>query len=356
MASEPAPRDPGSRRKRPNRRSAGRPRDVPVAPERDRPTLDATGADWDVSGPVGWPDRAIAQVAASQRALITRAQLVELGVGLSAIEHALKRGRLHRIHQGIYSLTPFSVLPPLATELAAVLACGDRALLSHHSAAAVWGIRPAIDGDIDITVVGKETGRRRPGIQVHRTRSLARRDALRYQQLPITSAARTLLDIAPHTSTRSLEWAIDQALTKRLTNHTAITAVLAAYPHAAGIARLRALTNPDRPTTLTRSHPEERLLQRIRNADLPIPEANVKVGNYTADFYWRQEGVVLEIDGYHYHHTRTAFERDHQRDTEHQRHDIVVIRVTPRQVEHNLDAVLVHIAVTLERRRQRPAA
>ena len=203
-------------------------------------------------------------------------------------------------------------------------------------------------------MVGKETGRRRKGIQLHRTKTLQPRDATRHQQIPITSPARTLLDIAPHTSPRSLEWAIDQALTKRLTNHAAIRAVLAAYPHAAGIARLRELTNPDRPTTLTRSQPEERLLQRIRKTGLPIPETNAKVGNYTADFLWRPEKVILEIDGYHYHHTRTAFERDHQRDTEHQRHDILVIRVTPRQLEHNLHALLVQIAITLERRR--PAA
>ena len=102
MASEPPARDPRSRRERPNPRSAGKAWDVPVAPEREHPTLDASAAEWDVSGPVGWPDRAIARIAAGQRALITRAQLVELGAGLSAIEHALKRGRLHRVHQGIY--------------------------------------------------------------------------------------------------------------------------------------------------------------------------------------------------------------------------------------------------------------
>ncbi|MGZ4183797.1 MAG: DUF559 domain-containing protein [Solirubrobacteraceae bacterium] len=252
-------------------------------------------------------------------------------------------------------MTPFPVLPPLATELAAVLACGDRALLSHHSAAAVWGIRPALDGDVDITVVGKETGRRRAGIRVHRTKTLQPRDARRYSAIPITSPARTLLDIAPHTSPRSLEWALDQALTKRLTTNTAIQTVLAAYPNAPAIARLRTLTNPDRPTTLTRSHPEEQLLGDLRNAGITTPEVNAKVGNYTADFLWRQEKVILEIDGYHYHHTRTAFERDHQRDTEHQRHDYLVIRITPHQLQHNLQALLVQIAITLERRRRRAA-
>ena len=166
--------------------------------------------------------------------------------------------------------------------------------------------------------------------------------------------ARALLDIAPHTPGRSLEWAIDQALTKGLTNHAAINAVLTAYPHSAGIAHLRALTDPHRPTTLTRSGGEELILASLRKAGLPIPEVNVRVGNYTADFLWRKEKVILEIDGYTYHHTRAAFERDHRRDTQHQRDDYLVIRITPRQLEQNIEALLVHIAITLERRR--PAA
>jgi hypothetical protein len=232
--------------------------------------------DWGVSIPVGWPDQAIAQIAARQRALITRAQLRALGLRPSAIEHAVARGRVHRIHQGIYSLVPVPVLPPLAGELAAVLACGGRALLSHHSAAAVWGIRPFLDGDVDVTLVGTDRGRTRAGIHVHRTQTLRLRDALRHQQIPIISPARALLDIAPHISGRSLEWALDQALVKRLTSHAAVRAVLAAYPHAAGLANLRALTDPDRPTTLTRSHPEERLLTTSATPGCPPPTSTPK--------------------------------------------------------------------------------
>ena len=201
-------------------------------------------------------------------------------------------------------------------------------------------------------MIGKETGRRRPGIRVHRTAQLDPRDARREQQIPITSPARTLLDIAPEISTRSLEWAIDQALVKRLTSHAAITAVLAAYPHRHGTPKLQALLDdPDRPTTITRSHPEEQLLDRLRRAGLPAPEVNARVGTYTADFLWRAAKLILEVDGYRYHHTRAAFERDHQRDSEHQRDDYLVIRVTPRQLQNNLDALLVQIAVALERRR-----
>src|SRR5262249_22706224 len=158
-------------------------------------------------------------------------------------------------------------LPPLAAELAAVLACGDRALLSHHSAAAVWGIRPFLDGDVDVTVVGHDPGTR-PGIHAHRIKALQRRDAVRYQRIPITSPSRTLLDIAPQISGRSLEWAIDQALIKRLTTNTAIRAVLAAYPHRPGAFNLRALLDPDCFTTVTRSGGEETILAGLRKAEI----------------------------------------------------------------------------------------
>jgi very-short-patch-repair endonuclease len=307
--------------------------------------------DRDVCTTFGQADRAIARIAAGQRALVTRAQLKELGIGRRAVDYAIARGRLHRMHQGIYSLVPFPALPPLAAELAAILACGETALLSHHSAAAVYGIRPFVEGSVDVTVIGKETGRRRPGIRVHRTAHLDPRDARRYQHLPITSPARALLDIVPEISGRSLEWALDQALVKRLTTRGQIKAVLAAYPHRPGTPRLQALLDPDRPTTITRSHPEEQLLDRLRKAGLPAPEVNARVGNYTADFLWRPEKVILEIDGYHYHHTRAAFERDHQRDSEHQRDDYLVIRVTPRQLRRNLDALIVQTAIALDRRR-----
>jgi very-short-patch-repair endonuclease len=338
---------PGSRRKRPSRIGPEAAWDVPVLGERERPAANASEIGWDVSVTVGWPDRAIARIAATQRALITRVQLSDLGLGPSAIEHALKRGRLHRIHQGLYSMVPFPALPPLAAELAAVLACGDSALLSHHSAAAAWGIRPPFNGAVRVTVIGKETGRRRPGIQVHRTEALDPRDIRRYQNIPITSPARALLDIAPDLSDRELERALDEALIRKLVSHAAIAAVAAAYPNRRGVTRLRALADPGRRTTETRSDGEEALLAAIRRAGLPAPEVNAKVGNYTADFLWREQKVIVELDGYDYHRGRAAFERDHQRDAEHQQAGFLVIRVTGRQVNRNLEAMLVRIATAL---------
>jgi predicted transcriptional regulator of viral defense system len=247
---------------------------------------------------IGWPDRAIAAIAARQQALITRGQLVGLGVGRGAIENALARGRLHRIHRGVYALVASAALPPLAAERAAVLACGDRAVLSHHSAAAVWRIQPAVAGDVDVTVVGTETGRRRAGICVHRVASIHPRDVLRHSGIPITSPARTLLDIAPQLSERSLERAFDEALVRKIISPGAVKAVLARYPQRPGAARIRVLTRPDRMTTATRSKGEEHFLAMARKARLPAPEVNVTLGRFQADFLWRRERIVLEVDGY----------------------------------------------------------
>ena len=266
------------------------------------------------------------------------------------IDRALGRGRLHSQHRNIYSLVPFPALPPLAAELAAVLACGDTALLSHHSAAAAWRLRPVFNGDVHVTVIGKETGRRRPGIRVHRVNELDPRDIRRYQNIPITSPARALLDITPDLTDRALERALDEALIRKLVSHAAIAAVVSAYPHRRGVARLRAAADPGRPTTETRSDGEEALLALIRRANLPAPEVNAKVGSYTADFLWREQKVIVELDGYDYHRGRAAFERDHQRDAEHQRMGYLVIRITGRQLAREPVAILVRIATALETR------
>jgi very-short-patch-repair endonuclease len=295
----------------------------------------------------GWPEREIAQIAARQRALVTRAQLAQLGLGRNAIEYAIARGRLHRRHHAVYSLVPFPALPPLAPELAAVLACGDAALLSHHSAAATWGFRPTFNGHIHITAIGSDAGRDRPGIRAHRVGRLDPRDIRRFQGIPITSPARALLDIAPDLSDREVERALDEALIQRLTSHAAINAVLAAYPNSRGVGRLRALADPGRATTQTRSGGEEALLAALRRANIPAPEVNARVGNYTADFLWREQKVIVELDGYDYHRGRAAFERDHERDVEHLRLGFVVIRVTARQLARELEALLVQIATTL---------
>src|SRR5207248_9720362 len=124
-----------------------------------------------------------------------------LGLGRGAIGHALAAGRLYPRHRGVYSLVPQDALPPLAAEQAAVLACGENAYLSHHSAAAVWRVRPTPAGAVAVTVVARDAGRRRAGIHVHRSRHIDPRDIRIHERIPITAPARTLLDIAPELDT-----------------------------------------------------------------------------------------------------------------------------------------------------------
>jgi very-short-patch-repair endonuclease len=305
------------------------------------------GLDWGVGTSVGWPDQAIAAIAGRQRALITRAQLRALGVGRRAIDYAIARGRLHVIHRGVYSLVPPEALPQLAREQAALLACGDQALLSHRSAAVVWGICPSFIGDVELTIVGGDSGRSRKGIHVHRVAQLHPRDIRRYQGLSLASPARTILDVASDLSPRALERALDEALVRKLTSRTAINAAIAAYPRSPGIARVREFADPDRPTTVTRSGGEEAFLAMIRRANLPAPEVNARVGNYVADFLWRSQRLIVELDGYDYHHTRTAFERDHERDVQHQHEGFTVIRVTGRQLQRQPEALAIQIATGL---------
>lgn len=300
----------------------------------------------------GWPDRRIAEIAAGQRGLITRLQLRALGVSSSAIGRALARGRLHRIHRGVYALVKPVALPGLALEQAAVLACGDRALLSHASAAALWGLAPPPSGPVTLTVTGGSgAGRTRHGVTVHRAVALDRRDVRRHRSLPVTSPARTLLDRAPSLGRAQLERELDEALHHRLTSRTAIAEMLERSPHRPGAARLRELIDPHRHTTFTRAESERRLLDLLRRGGLPLPETNVRMGDIEADAMWRDQRVIVEVDGFATHGTHAAFGRDRRRDARLQVLGWQVIRVTWDQLVHEPEAVLVTIATALALRR-----
>jgi very-short-patch-repair endonuclease len=299
----------------------------------------------------GWPDRRIAELAARQRGLITRQQLLGLGVSSSAIGRAVARHRLHRVHRGVYALVPRPALPPLALEQAAVLACGPRALISHVSAAALWGLCVSEPGPVTLTVVGGEAGRSRAGITVRRLSTLDPRDARRRSSLPVTSPARTLLDRAASLPDRRLERELDEALVRRLTSRTAIREVLERHPRRPGTPRLRELIDPERTTTFTRAESEERMLGLVRRGQLPAPETNVRMKSIEVDFLWRDERVIVEVDGWQSHGTWTAFQSNRKRDARLENDGWRVIRVTWWQLTREPEAVLVTIATALALRR-----
>jgi very-short-patch-repair endonuclease/predicted transcriptional regulator of viral defense system len=293
-------------------------------------------------------DRAVAEVAAAQYGVIARGQLAALGLGFGAIDHRLTAGRLHRLHRGVYAVG-HTALVPLARELAAVLACGPDAVLSHHAAAALWGLRADSGGDVDVTVSHSGT-RSRPGLRVHRTRSLDVQDVRLRQGIPTTSPARTLVDLAAIVGERELQRAVDEAEVRRLVRREELlAAVRRVGPGRRGSALLAEILGRDGPPALTRSQAEDRLLALIAAARLPRPGVNVHIAGHEVDLLWRDSRLVVEVDGYAFHSTRTAFERDRARDADLQAAGLRVLRVTWRQIVGEPFALIVRIAQALGR-------
>ena len=217
--------------------------------------------------------------------------------------------------------------------MAAVLASGDSAVASHRSAAVVWGIRRAWHGDVDVTVAGQS--RDKPGVRVHRVRHLDRRDVVRRDGVPVTSPARTLLDLATVLPARDLARALEEAEVQRLVTRRQLAALLDRSRRRAGAGPLRrALARYDTPA-LTRSEAERQMLELIRAARLPTPRTNTQVNGHEVDLLWPEHRLIVEIDGFTFHSTRTAFERDRARDQELQTAGYRVIRVTWRQIQED---------------------
>ncbi|MGH2962145.1 MAG: DUF559 domain-containing protein [Solirubrobacterales bacterium] len=289
------------------------------------------------------------RIAARQHGVVTRAQLLELGFEPGAIDRRLEADRLRALHRGVYLMG--SIAPPFALEMAAVLSCGAGAVLSHRCAASLW--RLLSDGanatEIEVTVAGRDPGRR-PGVRVHRVRSIGRDEVRAFRGIPITTAARTALDLAAIVSQRELEQAVAEVLRRNLASHGALLALAARYPTRHGVPALRHLLERDERPALTRSEAEERFLALVRRAELPPPEVNVSVRGFEVDFLWRQERLVVEVDGFAYHSDRRTFENDRRRDAELAAHGYRVIRVTWSRIVDSPAAVVARVAQALASR------
>jgi very-short-patch-repair endonuclease len=274
-------------------------------------------------------DEAIATIAPGQHGIVTSAQLAAAGVGPRAIAHRVAHARLVRLHRGVFQVGPIAARR--GPQMAAVLLTGG--ILSHHTAADVWGIR-AHSGAIHVTVTGAAP-RPRPGLQIHRSLSL---DAAVQDGLPLTTPARTIHDLATCLPQHELDRAVEQAQILRLATRDEIAADM---PRR-GRRALRAALNHE--PQLTRSEAERRLLALIRQARLPRPRTNVVVHGYEVDLLWPEQGLVVEVDGYAYHSTRHAFERDRARDAALQAAGYRVVRFTWRQIVHEPHAVVAQLA------------
>lgn len=294
-------------------------------------------------------DARVAAIAATQRGRVTTEQLLAAGLGRGAIAHRVKSGRLHPRHVGVFAVGHAGDVP-LGRETAALLACGEDAVLSHRSAAAVLGlVEPDGDAPVDVTLVGRQV--RRPGIRGHRVRSLDARDVQVVAGLRLTSVARTLLDLAEDVTLGELERAVADALVRRLVTPAELTAVVRRSPGRRGARAVSAVLGHEGGPAFTRSEAERRFLALVRAGGLPPPEVNARLCGYEVDFLWRRERLVVEVDGYAFHATRAAFERDRRKDADLADAGFAVRRVTWRQLAGEAERLLVRLTRALDERR-----
>lgn len=217
--------------------------------------------------------------------------------------------------------------------MAAVLGCGPGALLSHRSAAALWGFRPSAATRIDVSAIGRSR-LGQPGILVHLPRHLEDEDSSVREGIPVTSVARTLLDLGQVLRMRDLRRALDEAERLRLFDLRAVERLIARSHGHRGLGMLKTLLADYRgPPPLTRSELERLFLDLCYDAGLPRPQTNVLVAGYEVDVAWLDQRLIVELDSRGYHSTRAAFEDDRIRDATLQAAGYRVIRITHRRME-----------------------
>jgi very-short-patch-repair endonuclease len=257
-------------------------------------------------------ETAIASLAARQHGVVARWQLLEIGLTSRAIAYRISIGRLHAVHRAVYA-AGHRRLTLRSRWMAAVLACGRAAVLSHRSAARLWGLLDAASARIDVTTPNR-SGTSAPRIRRHRVRHLPPEDATSLDEIPVTTVARTLFDLAEVTERTALEGAFEAAERKELLDMRAVLFVCGRNPGRRAHKQLRSLLPSLSPAEPTRSE-LERLFRRLcRITDLPAPQVNVLVKGYEVDALWPEHRLVVEMDGWEFHKTRAAFERDRARD------------------------------------------
>ena len=269
-------------------------------------------------------DLVLARVAARQHGVVSAGQLRSARLTRQAVSKRVTAGRLHRLHRGVYALG-HARLSFEGRCMAAVLALGDGAAVSHRSAAALWALLPPPAGSVDVTVPGDGGRRKREGITVHRSSTLTAIVTTLRDGIAVTKPARTLRDLHRVVSAEVYRRAVRRALDQRLISSEDLR----------------------REEELTRSELERLMFRLCRRHRLPRPEVNVRVGPYEVDFLWRDQGLVVETDSWRHHGDRATFESDRVRDASLQSLGLRILRFTwrqlsdgPRDVASTLRAVL----------------
>jgi very-short-patch-repair endonuclease len=293
--------------------------------------------------------RAAWALARSQHGAIALFQLSALGYTRRAIEHRLAIGRLHPVYRGVYAIGRPDVNRK-GRWMAALLACRLEAVLSHHSAAALWGIR-ADGGAPPHVTTSRAHDHRQPGIVAHRSRTLGDEDVTRREDIPLTTPLRTLVDLGTQLPFHALEAAINEADKLDLIDPVALRAALDERKGQRGVRPLRDILDRGE-FVLTDSELERRFLPIARRAGLAKPLTQRWVNGCRVDFYWPDLGLVVETDGLRYHRTPSQQTKDRVRDQAHVAAGLTPLRFTHWQVRYDPT----HVERTLQSaaRRARP--
>jgi Transcriptional regulator, AbiEi antitoxin/Protein of unknown function (DUF559) len=284
-------------------------------------------------------DVALAELAGRQWGVVSLAQLRALGIGSRAVQLRAQNGRLRRVHRGVYAVGG-ATLPREGRWLAAVMASGPGAVLSHVSAAVHWNLLNYEPRRPEVTAPTSRKGV--PGIRLHRSHSLDAQDATNHQGIPTTSIARTLLDIAAQVPQHHLERALAQAERLQLYDHKAIEAVIQRANGHRGTKTLSEAIAGD--PQFTRGELEARMRKLVRDHGLPRPSFNVSLDapdhpGLEVDCYFPTHRLVVETDGWDTHRTRQAFEDDRAKDAALLAAGYRVVRFTWRQLRYDPQTV-----------------
>jgi Protein of unknown function (DUF559) len=271
------------------------------------------------------------ELARRQHGVVARWQLLALGFNPREIEHRLARGRLHLAMRGVYAVG----WPQLTTQrrwMAAVLACGKGAALSHRSAAALWGIAKEARGCIDVSVK-RRCELRRPGMRIRGRPTLRPEDIVVEDGIPVTGIAQTLVDLASELDEIAVERAVNEADKRNLIDPETLRGRLDAYAGQPGAPALRQLLDK-RTFRLSDSDLEVLFRPIAASAGLPPPLTKEKVNGWEVDFYWPGLGLIVETDGLRYHRTASTQSRDARRDRAHVLAEMTSLRFTHYEVKH----------------------
>lgn len=293
-------------------------------------------------------DARIAALATERHGILSLAEMATVGLDRSAVHRRVRAGRLHRVGRGVYAVG-HPRMTPHGRLRAAVLACGEDALLSHAAAAAVHGLRAWPAGRLDVTIP-TQAGRTAPdGVRLHRSASLTEEDLTRDDHLPRTSWARTLVDLAGTLDRERLRAAVNEAEVRRLFDLPVLERALERRPRSRGAGRLREIIDEWHEVELSPTELEHAMAALCRTAGLPRPVAQPSLHGFRPDFWWPDHGLVVEMDSWTFHRTRARFESDRARDAALLARGIRTVRVTHRQVTGDPAGVARTLAACLRR-------